>query len=699
MFSAVAYLNIFVRTRFKEAVSKSQQNYQTLLDASPDGVVVHQQGNILYANDSLAGLLNFSSKEKLIGKSIHQFLLSEDYDKVESSLEEIMQGLDKDYREERLPLANNTSIDVEVANIVTTYNEAPAIMTILRDIRKRKKMEKDLGEAEDKYRKIIESSLMGVYLFQEDTFLYVNKYIEDMLGYSFSELNKINYLELLKPDDRQEIQGLKNSLLSGTSEVIKELQCVRKDGTTIYAQLNAKTIEYNDKPAVLGMILDITDRKNSEREIIQMALYDSLTGLPNRYFLASQLNDILREAKATGFTFAVLFIDLDGFKLINDTMGHSFGDDVLKSVSQEIKCCLQEDDFISRYGGDEFVIIIKDTSDYSLNNKVLKVMESLSTPLAIRGHEILITPSIGISLSPKDSDDAETLIKYADSAMYLAKAKGRNTFVYFSKELHAAMTRRIQLENGLRKALENEEFMLYYQSQIDLRSGSIYGAEALIRWKHPIHDIVPPDEFIPLAEETGMISAIGEWVLKTACTQCKAWHEGGLPLINVSVNVSNKQLIDRSFVNTVKRALEDSGLEPQYLDLEVTESILMKITEISPVLEELKQLGVRISIDDFGVGYSSLSLLQNLTINSIKIDRSFTASVLDNPKSAAIVKTTIAMGENLDTYIIAEGVETSEQMNFLKQNGCHIGQGYLFNRPTAAEEFEKFLGDFVYTRK
>jgi diguanylate cyclase (GGDEF)-like protein/PAS domain S-box-containing protein len=695
VFFAMAYLNLFLRKRFQEEFLSSQKDYHRLLEVSPYGLFVHEKGNILYANKAVAEIANTESPENLIGKSIFDFIRQEDYTSTKADIEAILKGEIKGYREEKLILANNISRDIEFVNIVTKYMGKTAILTIIRDISQRKKMQQQLIEAENKYRNIVEGALIGVFIYQDDKFAYVNKCMEDIFGYTTGELYQTSFLTLAAEEDQPHVLELRQRLLTGTKEDMLKLKGVKKDGSIIHIQLHAKAMLYQGLPAIMGMLIDITDQTYAEEKIKQMALYDSLTGLPNRYFLNYRLKGAIDASTNMGFTFGLMFIDLDGFKIINDTMGHSFGDEVLKQAALEIGKCLHEDDFVSRYGGDEFVVMVENTSKEKVKEKVHNIIRRFTSPISVSEHEIFVTPSIGVCLSPQDSSDGETLIKYADTAMYQAKSLGKNNYVFYKPELNNALTRRVEMEKGLRRALKRGEFILYYQPQLDLNSGRIYGTEALIRWKHPKLGFISPGEFIPLTEETGLIIPIGEWVLKTACKQSKAWQEAGLPFVNVAVNISNKQIINSNFANIVNEALRESGLEPQYLELEITESILKNIEELNHVLEEIKAIGVKISMDDFGVGYSSLSILQHVSINNLKIDQSFITNVLDNPKAAAIVKTIIAMGENLNCAVTAEGVETEEQLRFLKQNSCEVAQGYLFSRPLPAEEFEKFLRNHI----
>lgn len=470
-------------------------------------------------------------------------------------------------------------------------------------------------------------------------------------------------------------------------------------GLSVYMQRAYKNIYRNTDLTILTCfvvfsfvaILNLYIRNKDRRALDKMAHYDPVTGILNRYSLDLHFNNILKTYKSRGKSLGIMFIDLDKFKTINDVMGHSFGDAVLRQASLEIKKCLHKNDFIVRYGGDEFIAVLENTSPDRVKQAAQQIIKAFSNSLTIRDSRIDITASIGICFYPVDSSDAETLVKYADIAMYEAKSRGRNNYVFYKREMSHKASRKMQLDNGLRNALENHEFIVYYQPQIDLVTGDILGVEALIRWKHPEFGIVPPNEFIPIAEETGLIVPIGEWVLKTACMQSKAWQSSGLKNINMAVNVSYRQLKNKGFINSLQKILKESQLEPKCLELEITESVLRDAEELKLALDELSQIGVKLSIDDFGVGYSSLSMLQHVAINNLKIDMSFIRDIPESSKAEAMVKTIIDMGRNLNCSITAEGIEAKEQADFLKENKCNLGQGYLFSKPLDGPDFERFL--------
>lgn len=436
------------------------------------------------------------------------------------------------------------------------------------------------------------------------------------------------------------------------------------------------------------------EHKKEKGRLSYLAQYDLLTGLANRVLFRDLLDKALARANRSKLPVALMFLDLDRFKIINDTLGHDIGDLLLKIVAQRLQGCVRSGDLISRLGGDEFTVIQESVSRrQEIEVVAQKIMNMMAQPFALDGHELFVGTSIGIAIYPNHGKDAETLIKNADTAMYSAKEHGRNNYRFYIPKMGEEANKRLDLENNLRRAVERDEFLLYYQPQFCLRTMEVVGIEALLRWKRQDHDeVVLPNEFIPLAEETGLIVQIGEWALNKACTVNKQWQDEGMMPLRMAVNLSGRQFHQKELVDIVRKALADSGLKAEYLELELTESLIMENMQVgSSSLDKFRNMGVHITIDDFGTGYSSLSCLKRLPIDTLKIDKSFIHNVTDDADNAAIASAIIALGHSLRLNIIAEGVEKKEQVKYLVSQGCYAGQGTFFSEPLPADDFVSFI--------
>ncbi len=469
-----------------------------------------------------------------------------------------------------------------------------------------------------------------------------------------------------------------------------------ESGTEAYEQLFSNIIsETNDYQLLrsYATIRAVNERKRAEDKILHMAYHDALTNLPNRLLFDEKLRASFEDASRNGSNLAVIFFDLDRFKVINDTLGHHVGDLLLQKLARKLQVYVKEKDIVARFGGDEFIILLTNVNHVDEAAQFAKgIPDLLKEPFIIDNHELFVTASIGISLYPQDGSEVETLLKNADIAMYRSKEKGGNSYHYYNKDMNKRSLHRLNLEIHLRKALERGEFRVHYQPIVDLKNGTVFGMESLVRWQHPEWGMVSPGEFIPLAEETGLIVPIGNWVLRQACIQNKRWQTKGAPPLVVSVNISAIQFHQINFVNVVIDALNESGLHPELLCLEITENIAMNnMPYILETMHKLKLLGVRISIDDFGTGYSSLSYLKRFRVHTLKIDQSFIRDVTSDEDNAAIVTALIAMSHRLKIKSLAEGVETQEQLQFLLSQGCDEIQGYVFSKPMPADDFEYMI--------
>jgi diguanylate cyclase (GGDEF)-like protein len=466
----------------------------------------------------------------------------------------------------------------------------------------------------------------------------------------------------------------------------REVQFLGSVASTLAGMIERKRMEE-------ALRRSMEEMRASQDRLDHLAHHDALTGLPNRLLLLAHMEHALARARRDGRLLAVLFVDLDHFQVINDTLGHPLGDALLQEVARRLTACLREGDTVARLGGDEFTVVLEDLRDASQAREAAqRIIDAVSNKFLLEGHEVFVSCSVGIGVFPADGDDVTALLKNADSALYRAKEQGRNNCQYYTEELTARALARLELETSLRHALERHELVVHYQPQVDLHSGRIIGMEALVRWQHPRRGLVGPGEFIPLAEETGLIVPLGEWVLRAACARLKAWLDAGLPKLRVAVNLSSRQFNQKNLYETVAAVLRDTGLPPECLELELTESLVMQDPDGAiAVLTRLKALGVQFSIDDFGTGYSCLSYLKRFPIDRIKIDQSFVRNITTDPEDAAVSQAIISMSHSLHLKTVAEGVETPEQREFLRARQCDEVQGYHFSRPVPEAEMERLL--------
>ncbi|MCI1003357.1 MULTISPECIES: bifunctional diguanylate cyclase/phosphodiesterase [unclassified Herbaspirillum] len=584
---------------------------------------------------------------------------------------------------------------------VGLYNAAGAVEAMegfLQDVTERKEAAQALQEAERRYRSIFENAIEGVFQTTPDgTYIAVNPALARIYGYHSPEdlivgLRDIRHQLYVEPERRSEFMRLMEQQGSVSNF---ESRVYRRDGDIIWISENARAV-YDDGGTLVcyeGTVEAITERKLYEAEMRHHATHDALTGLPNRNMLHEHLQRAIQAARQKGGLTAVVFVDLDQFKFINDSLGHQVGDELLKTVAQRLQACLRDTDMVARQGGDEFVLVLQNQTggELGIAEVMQRILAAVARPWQAGDREFQVTASIGVSRYPIDGKDVETLLKQADSAMYRAKEQGRNNFQFFAPWMDTQVSNRLEMLINLRRALDQDEFKLYYQPKLSLKDGSVIGAEALIRWQSPEQGMVPPDRFIPFAEEAGLILPIGEWVLRSACHQNKRWQEAGLPTIPVAVNLSPRQL-NQSLPEFVAGVLEQSGLAASCLELEITENVVMKDAEKSvATLHALKRLGLQISVDDFGTGYSSLSYLRRFPVDALKIDKSFVRDIARDADSAAIVKAVISLAHILNLRVIAEGVEDEEQYAFLKENACDEVQGYLFGKPMTVEDFTAWL--------
>jgi len=523
-----------------------------------------------------------------------------------------------------------------------------------------------------------------------------NHHTCELTGYEEHELIGMDYRLLLSDEKIHANKCIEERLVQGMATQ-KATYFDDKMGLRIDLQMVIYPLMMDDRlERVVLISQDVSDRRRVNDRIRYMSYYDDMTGLPNRRLFLERLTDLLDATRSADVGVAVAYMDLDRFKLVNDSFGQDFGDMLLMQIAERLTRIVTEYDFVARMDGDEFIFyFVNISTEEEALQKGKQIVQVLDEPFILKDQPIHLTASIGISMSRGHQSDARQLIKQADIALSSVKNKGKNHYQMYSSEMSTKSLERLTLQHELRKAMRNGEFLLYYQPQVHMETGQIVGAEALIRWKHPEKGLIPPDQFIPLAEENGLIVPMGEWVLEEACRQNKAWQQAGLPSIPISVNLSMRQFLLQNLNEKVGQVLEKTGLEAKYLDLEITESMTMDVDHASHCLKELRELGVGISIDDFGTGYSSFSYLKDFSINRLKIDRSFVRGIMEDRSAAAIVASIIAMAHHLDLQVIAEGVESVEQVDFLKAHSCDEIQGYYYSPPVPVGKIEEMLTENV----
>ncbi len=678
------------------------------LEAAANGIVItDRHGTIVWANHAFTMMTGYS-KEEILGKNPRLLKSGEQpesyYAKLWSTISTggVWQGEIINRRKDGTTYTEEmtiTPVTQDLNSVTDTY-----YIAIKQDITERKQAQQALRHAEEKYRAIFEDAVVGIFQTAPDGRpLSVNRALAEMHGYDspeqfLTEVSNVSRQLFVDPGRMGELRQVldENDIVRGA-----EVEVYRRDRTRKWALVTVRSVRNADGNIVFheGMVEDITDRKAAEDRVQFLAYYDALTTLPNRTLLQDRLAKAIASARRRKDQVALLYLDLDRFKIINDSLGHSLGDLLLQEVAGRLKGFAREQDTVARLGGDEFLIVlnsVKNISDAAVAAE--RLMGAMTGGFVVQGHSLSISCSLGISIFPENGADGETLIKNADAAMYRAKDNGRNNFQFFTKDMNAQVVERLTLENGLRQALGRKELFLVYQPQIDIGTGKITGLEALLRWQHPELGLVPPDKFIRIAENCGLIVPIGEWVLRTACSQARKWQDEGIPAVSIAVNVSAVQFRQEDFCKVIKRVLHETSLAPQYLEQELTESLLLANADVTfSVLHELKNMGLTLAIDDFGTGYSSFNYLRQFRVSKLKIDRSFVQDVAVSPDDATITKAIIGMAKSLNLKVIAEGVETEGQMSFLRTHQCDEIQGYYFSKPLAVDKVaDKLRGQAVH---
>jgi len=601
---------------------------------------------------------------------------------------------------------NNRHIIRHTSRFTNAKGEPAGVIGVLTDITDFKHVTQALEASEGRFRALTESAMdIVTVLDAQGVIVYQSPSVMHLLGQDPGEMIGRSQFDLVHRDDVKAMRAMFEELIArGKMSRPIEFRVLSKAG--VWCTLESIGKNCLDIPEVRGIIVntrDVSDRKTIQQRMQHLAYHDALTDLPNRSLMQDRISQAIGRAERANQRFAVMFIDIDNFKNINDTLGHDTGDELLRQIARRLTDSVRVHDTIARQGGDEFIVLLDQLEGHLGATRVAqKILEALRAAFALSGTDQHVSGSIGIALYPDDGNDAPTLLKNADTAMFHGKAQGKNTYQFFTPQMNIAVKRRAAMESNLRAAVKNGDFSLVYQPQIDLNSGEIVALEALVRWVSPESGTIMPSEFIPLAEETGLISEIGEWVLREACRQAQKWLDAGMPRRRMAVNLSARQLTDKGFVELLTTILEETQLDPSLLELEITESQVMRQGEGSIVrLNEIARMGIQLAVDDFGTGYSSLSYLKRLPISKLKIDQSFVRDITIDPNDTAIVVAIISMAKSLDLDVIAEGIETAGQLTLLRAKGCRVGQGFYFSVPMSAEDLAPLLASssvFDYPR-
>jgi diguanylate cyclase (GGDEF)-like protein/PAS domain S-box-containing protein len=701
--------NSGVLERAEKHLAQIEGGYRGLLEAAPDAmVVVNEAGDIVLLNLQAERRFGYR-RDELLGQKVtsiipegfaERLIADGTRSAAEALVQQIGTGIELIGRRK-----DQSEFPIELMLSPLESMDGVLVMAAIRDITIRKAADTHLAETEGRYRGLLEAAPDAMVVVNDSgDIVLLNIQAEKQFGYPRDELLGQPVKNLIPEGfaERLIADGTRSAAEALAQQIGMGLELVarRKDGSTFPIELMLSPLDSPSGILVTAAIRDISVRRRAESlanmtalQIAHSAEHDFLTGLPNRLLLSDRVALAITLAARHGNKVAVLFLDLDGFKHINDSLGHPAGDKLLQSTAARLVDCVGAANTVSRQGGDEFIVLLPDIEkweDAAIAAQAL--LQALTQAHEVDGHDLHITASIGISVYPDDGLDAETLIKNADTAMYQAKEGGHQSYQFFTPAMYARAVERQSIEESLRRAVERNELALHYQPKVCLKTGKVTGAEALLRWTHPTRGSVSPAEFIPVAEDCGLILPIGRWVLREACVQAKAWMDADLPLGTIAVNVSAVEFRSENFLGDVFASLNATGLDPHTLELELTESALMKRAGAAEsILMALRAQGVRVSIDDFGTGYSSLSYLKKFPVDALKIDQSFIRQITADPAETAIVSAVIAMARNLNLRVIAEGVETAEELAFLRAEDCDEVQGYFFSRPVTADKFAELL--------
>jgi diguanylate cyclase (GGDEF)-like protein/PAS domain S-box-containing protein len=681
------------RSHTEEALRKSESRLKQLIASTLDAVVsVDRNGIVIEWNPQAESTFGLTARE-VIGRPLPPAILPPE-------LHDMLTGQSGSQLHRRIDAvarrAHGEDFPIEIAIDRVGSGPEQTFTAIVRDISERLVAQRALEQREQRFRALVEKSWSGVALLDAGLhFVYAGASTERLLGYGEEHLVGRRLLAYVHAREQPATEKLLTALVSTPGQEMQcELRFLHRNGAWVWLEGFAQNLLHD--PSVAAIVFnyrDVTQRKATEKQLEYQAYYDALTGLPNRLLFRDRIINAIGQARRNQRGIAVMYLDLDNFKHVNDGLGHSTGDALLAEVAVRLQGCIRASDTISRLGGDEFTILLNDTAGAdAVAGVARKILQSLSRPFRVDGHELFVTASIGISLYPADGEDVETLLKCADSAMYRAKELGRNQSQLFTASMNERYVRRLEVEQSLHHALEREELEVYYQPIYDRSRRRVTSVEALVRWNHPLKGVVEPGEFIGLAEETGLVVPIGAWVLDRTCRQLREWHDRGLTTLRAAVNISAPQLQQQDFIEMVTSTLARHSLPATMLQLEITESVAVQnIERTMDVLRELRRLGAGVAIDDFGTGQSSLIYLKRFPIDTIKIDKAFVQDVTTDESAAAIVSYVINLAHSMRLSVVAEGVEDEAQYSFLRLYACDLLQGYLFSRPLPAKAAYEFL--------
>ncbi|HSC47481.1 MAG TPA: EAL domain-containing protein, partial [Gammaproteobacteria bacterium] len=685
-----------------DALRDMERMYGSIFENAIEGIYQSTaDGRILRANPALARILGYGSASELMAAGVN--LAERAYVHPEQRAE-LLRLLERDgyYADQEFQIFRRDGTTIWVSDNSRAARDADGKVQYyegtLQDVTPRKQAEEALAQSEEKYRTLVDMSQDGVFLGEQGKIVYANRAFAAMLGYSPDEMSGFEFTELLVPEERDSAELFSEAHTPEAGHELHELHFRHRDGKArLTAAVTVARISYRGKPAVTGTVRDVTAQKQSEQDLLRSAYHDALTDLPNRAFFMEKLQQLLeRTGHRSSDRFAVLFLDLDRFKLINDSLGHSFGDRVLVAIARRLRACLRPADLIARYGGDEFTILVENASALDDATAVAdRVHEELARAITVDGHDVFTNASIGIVISAPHYKHPDEILRDADTAMYRAKAAGKAGYVVFDDAMHESAKANLKLETELRLALQRSEFRVFYQPVMEIGAGKLSGFEALVRWEHPAQGLIGPEHFLAVAEETGLIIPIGWWVLETACTQFASWKKRHKHIgddVTMSVNIANRQFAHWVLPQRVARVLDITGLKPKHLCLEITETVFMDNPDLAvETIARLKSVGVSLQMDDFGTGYSSLSALRRFKIDTLKIDRSFITGIERTRADRAIVRTITVLAADLGMDVVAEGIENTRQVELLRALGCRKGQGFFFSKPMSTADADKYL--------